>query len=519
MKRLFTTLAFLLTVSLPALGANVSTLSPPPVARFEDNNGQPCVGCLLYTYSAGTTTKLSTYTDTTDGTPNTNPIILNSRGEANVWLPYGVAYKFVLSPSTDTDPPTNPIWTVDQIVAGAPYDPGNVAITGGTISGVTISSSTINTSTLNSPIINTPTITGGTISGATITGANACFNNSLVKTANYSPVQADIGSWIELSGNSTFTLNFSNAYTTGFVVCIANLDANNAKHIQLPSGTTWLWPNQLMTVWRDNTGTLRRSQAERYMAPSVTVYANSSAGSDSNDCLTTGNACATIQHAVVLIRTYIDTVDTVPTVQLADGTYNEAIDTSASPTGGSDQILITGDAGTPANTKIVAPAASTAVTVRDYGIFTLQNLEVACGTGVGAVNSSQFAVADLLNVIVGACDGQNALTSQDGGHININGLTISGSANALFFVHGVGSQIAAGGGQTITCTGGWAISFFLDMDNVSGFSTEGVPLVFSGCGGVTGQKYNVVNNAVADTQGSVLPGNVAGATATGGIYN
>lgn len=92
------------------------TLSPTPVQRFYDNNGVPLSGGKLFTYIAGTTTKQSTFTDSTGLTPNANPTIMDFRGEARVWIPPNVAYKYVLAPSTDTDPPTNPIWTVDQLV-------------------------------------------------------------------------------------------------------------------------------------------------------------------------------------------------------------------------------------------------------------------------------------------------------------------------------------------------------------------------------------------------------------------
>jgi hypothetical protein len=92
-----------------------TTLSPTPVQKFFDNNGIPLASGKLFTYQAGTTTKLSTYTDQTGSTPNTNPVILNARGEAQIWVPPNVAYKFVLAAATDTDPPTSPIWTVDQI--------------------------------------------------------------------------------------------------------------------------------------------------------------------------------------------------------------------------------------------------------------------------------------------------------------------------------------------------------------------------------------------------------------------
>lgn len=90
-------------------------LSPLPVQKFFDNNGSPLVGGLLFTYVAGTTTKIATYTDASGSTPNTNPIVLNFRGECQLWVSPSLAYKFVLSPAGDTDPPGNPIWTVDNI--------------------------------------------------------------------------------------------------------------------------------------------------------------------------------------------------------------------------------------------------------------------------------------------------------------------------------------------------------------------------------------------------------------------
>lgn len=92
-------------------------LSPLPVQRFYSNIGLPLVGGKVFTYIAGTTTKIATYSDQS-GTLNTNPIVLNFRGEANIWLDITKTYKFVLAPSTDTDPPSNPIWTVDNISAG-----------------------------------------------------------------------------------------------------------------------------------------------------------------------------------------------------------------------------------------------------------------------------------------------------------------------------------------------------------------------------------------------------------------
>lgn len=87
----------------------MAVLSPAPKLQFFDNNGDPLVGGLLYTYAAGTTTPLATFVDYTGLTANTNPVVLNSRGEANVWLS-SQKYKFILKSSTGVE-----IWTVDQI--------------------------------------------------------------------------------------------------------------------------------------------------------------------------------------------------------------------------------------------------------------------------------------------------------------------------------------------------------------------------------------------------------------------
>lgn len=71
--------------------------------------GAPLVGGLLYTYASGTTTPKATYTSATLGTPNTNPIVLDARGEAAVWLGSG-AYTMVLKTAAGVT-----IWTQDGI--------------------------------------------------------------------------------------------------------------------------------------------------------------------------------------------------------------------------------------------------------------------------------------------------------------------------------------------------------------------------------------------------------------------
>lgn len=93
------------------------TLSPPMYLQFfnPNNSGAPAAGYLLFTYIAGTSTKQATWTDSTQLVQNSNPIILDSNGAAYVWGDPSLLYKFVFSPPNDTDPPSSPIRSEDNI--------------------------------------------------------------------------------------------------------------------------------------------------------------------------------------------------------------------------------------------------------------------------------------------------------------------------------------------------------------------------------------------------------------------
>jgi microcystin-dependent protein len=69
--------------------------------QFFDNNGQPLNGGLIYTYQAGSTTPLASYTTINGNIANTNPIVLDASGRppTDVWLTYGFFYKFVVKTS------------------------------------------------------------------------------------------------------------------------------------------------------------------------------------------------------------------------------------------------------------------------------------------------------------------------------------------------------------------------------------------------------------------------------------
>ena len=86
-----------------------ATLTAPPLMQFFASDGSFLSGGKLYTYAAGTTTPLATYTSQSGLVANTNPVVMNSRGEAAVWLGAEL-YKLVLKTSADVL-----IWTADNV--------------------------------------------------------------------------------------------------------------------------------------------------------------------------------------------------------------------------------------------------------------------------------------------------------------------------------------------------------------------------------------------------------------------
>lgn len=81
-------------------------------AQLTSSTGLPLSGGKLYWYIAGTTTPIAVYSESSGSTPQSNPVVLNSRGEPPypIWLQAGQAYKCVLTDSSD-----NVIRTIDNI--------------------------------------------------------------------------------------------------------------------------------------------------------------------------------------------------------------------------------------------------------------------------------------------------------------------------------------------------------------------------------------------------------------------
>jgi hypothetical protein len=98
--------------------------------QFFDNNGAPLNAGKIYTYQAGSSTPLATYTSSSGLTANANPIILGTSGRPpnDIWLSEGFFYKFILKDSSDVT-----IQTYDNLygIIGATPPPATPIPAGG----------------------------------------------------------------------------------------------------------------------------------------------------------------------------------------------------------------------------------------------------------------------------------------------------------------------------------------------------------------------------------------------------
>jgi hypothetical protein len=122
MKKTFIT--FLLFF-FSTLTANAASLVTYPTFHVDVSDGNPLTGGCVYTYTCGTTTKLTTCADKDCNANNTNPIELDDRGEAGIY--YGGCLKVSIYTADsdgicDSTPSTTLVKTVDNIY-GSGYIP------------------------------------------------------------------------------------------------------------------------------------------------------------------------------------------------------------------------------------------------------------------------------------------------------------------------------------------------------------------------------------------------------------
>jgi hypothetical protein len=208
----------------------VATISPDPRLQFFANDGSFLVGGKLYTYAAGTTTPLATYTTSTGLIANTNPVILDSRGEASVWLTSS-KYKFVLKTAADVE-----VWTQDQLQGYANADGSNatgtwpISITG---NAATATYATVAGSV--TPGAAVTSITGAGLYGFTLPGGPITSSGTLTVTP---PAPSTAGNVLTSNGTSWVSQAISIPTAVGTTVVRS----------YTPGSYTWTKPTGLVQV-------------------------------------------------------------------------------------------------------------------------------------------------------------------------------------------------------------------------------------------------------------------------------
>jgi len=220
-----------------------------PFIRFReiDANGLPLVGGKLYSYQAGTSTPQATYTDSTGGTPNANPVVLDASGRAAVWLDISLSYKFVLKDSSD-----NTIWTEDGVVGLTTNDSVSTnAIQDGAVTTPKLANNAVTSTKLASDVsvdanravttnhIRNSNVTTSKIADANVTRAKLAVggvgNKSLTatKTATYPITTSDDLIPVDASSGS-FTVTLPDAVgDSGRVYTITRVDQTLANAVTI----------------------------------------------------------------------------------------------------------------------------------------------------------------------------------------------------------------------------------------------------------------------------------------------
>ena len=237
------------------------TLSNYQRQQFFDAQGNPLAGGKLCTFSAGTSTPLATYTDSTGLFANSNPVILDSSGFANVWLTAN-AYRFILlSAGSDNTcstgiqqwvldfvtPPAflngNNAWTGNQTFAGTSTFNGTVSLNAGGALNGTFSGSPSFSGTPSfvggavfgtiSPIFNiAPTFNAGLGSGTLIPTPSLGSTPITQSFTNSGAIGTTVNKLAKLSGATV--VNATVADSTGIVgICVSGCGIGGIAQIAI----------------------------------------------------------------------------------------------------------------------------------------------------------------------------------------------------------------------------------------------------------------------------------------------
>ena len=221
-------------------------LSPLFNGQTMFNGALPLAGGQIYTYQAGSSTPLATYTTVNGTIANANPIVLGSTGKlpSELWLLSGYSYKFVLE-----DASNNVINTYDNIAgiittipSTAPTLPTGVILiwsgsTGSIPSGYVICDGSNGTPDLRNSFVigagNSYTVgqTGGSTDAIVVTHTHTATSTVTDPGHNHTvtaPTSSGTQSFVASGITTLPTLLTTSTATTGITVATTNASAGTS---------------------------------------------------------------------------------------------------------------------------------------------------------------------------------------------------------------------------------------------------------------------------------------------------
>lgn len=177
--------ALLATLGYVSHAQTPVTLAPWFYQQFENGAGVPIANGCVFTYMAGTSTPLATYTDSTGAFQNSNPIILDGGGfpPSGIWLTAN-AYRFVIFSSGGVNCATGTQMRVMDFVLPPPFLGANNAWTGNqTFAGSSTFNGAVNingTTTFTGSVLGLPG--SGTVTNLNVGNLNPLFTATVTNS-------------------------------------------------------------------------------------------------------------------------------------------------------------------------------------------------------------------------------------------------------------------------------------------------------------------------------------------------
>ena len=330
--------------------------------QFFDNNGNVLSGGLLYSYEAGTTTPLATYTSSTGATANTNPIVLNAGGRpANeIWLDVSKTAKFILKDSLGST-----IGTWDNIPS--------------IVSAFNLSGTNNGVAYFNSSGV------FGSSANFTFDGSNAAVSGEMtVGTDAHIGGDVDVGGNSVVTGNSTVTGTIaSTGGLTSATPAVTQTAGDNSTKI----ATTAFVQNNLKSAILPLTASVASNQLTLTLAPTRLDFRSPTLSDGSISTVSSSTLTLTVPNGTTL-GTANGIASRLVVLAVYDGsTVQLAVNNLAGGLQLDETNLVTT---TTSGSSITAVYAASAVTNKPYRVVGLVDItEATAGTWATAPTTVQ----------------------------------------------------------------------------------------------------------------------------------